>query len=298
MANFLNPSRKERRAKMIHIATDSTADMPPDWVDAYDLAIIPVNIHFGEQTFLQGVDLDYEGFYRMVEQSGQVPKTSQPSPGQFIEFYRGIANPGDTVISMHVTSKLSGTYSSAAMAARELAGQIEVIPFDSQAGSAGLGYMCREASELARAGTPVDGILARLEEIRAGMEILLTLNSMEYARMSGRVKALQAALASMLNVKPIIQLEQGDLLMRERVRTRRRAIDRVVAIMNDHFKDQPVNAAVVHARDPDAGEQLMARVPNHLNCVNLIMTDLSTGIAANLGPGTVGVVAYPVNAER
>ena len=277
---------------MLRIVTDGAADMPAGWEKEYALDIIPINIHFGEQIYLQGIDLSNEGFYRLVDESGKVPKTSQPSPYQFKEFYRQVAKAGDTILSVHVTSKLSGTYDSALTAAQDLAGEINVIPFDSGAGSAALGMMCREARLLDRAGLVVQKIIERLHQIRQNVQIVLTLDQLEYARMSGRVGTLQAALASVLNVKPIVILRDGILEMSERVRTRTRALDRVLEILSTRFEKQLVNVAVVHARDPQSAAALKERAKKIFNIRELITTDLSVSVAANLGPGTVGLIIY------
>jgi DegV family protein with EDD domain len=279
---------------MLRIVMDGAGDMPAEWSQEYDIDVIPINIHFGEQTFLQGVDMSDADFYRIAEESGTIPQTSQPSPAQFVEFYKKVADPGDTILSIHVTGKLSGTVESAEIAARELQGQYNVIPIDSYSGSAAMGYMCREARQMERAGAPLQKILDRLEFIRQNINIVLTLNNLEYARRSGRVKALQAALASLLNVKPVIILTDGVLDMADRVRTRSRSLEYVVDSVIARVGKRPVNAAVVHAEDPQSGNLLMELVRARLNCKDLIMTGLAISVAANLGPGTVGVVAYPV----
>jgi len=278
---------------MLNIVIDSAGDMPPGWAEEFDIKIIPINIHFGEQMFLQGVDLSNSDFYRLADESGIIPKTSQPTPQQFINFYRSIAKAGDQILSLHVTGKLSGTFASAEMAARDLRGELDIVPFDSGSGSAAMGYMAREARRMQRAGATVDEILARWQTIRRNVQIILTLNTLEYARRSGRVKALQAALASLLNVKPIITLREGVLELGERVRTRHKSLEYIVGEMARRMGAAPVNVAVVHAEDPQAGEQLAQDACKRLNCKELIITELSIGVAANLGPGTVGVVAYP-----
>ena len=158
---------------MLHIVTDGAADMPNEWVEEYGIKIVPINILFGDKSYLQFIDLDNEDFYRMVDEAHKIPKTSQPSPHQFREFYQKIANTGDTILSMHVTSKLSGTYGSAVAAARELEGKLSIIPFDSRCGSAGLGMMCREARIKERTGAAIDQILKRMEIIREKMTIAL-----------------------------------------------------------------------------------------------------------------------------
>jgi len=279
---------------MLRIVTDSTVDMPEGWESEYDIQVIPINIQFGDRTYLHGVDLDNEGFYRLVDESGRIPKTSQPSPYQFKEFYQRVAQVGDTILSLHVTAKLSGTYASAVAAAGELAGTFNVIPFDSASGSVGLGFMCREARKMDRAGMDVDQIVRYLEGKRARTRIILTLDTLEYAKMSGRVGALSAALASLLNVKPIAVLKDGVVEMAEKVRTRRAAIERVVEMAKTEFGDQPVYLAVTQARDPLAGKMLLEKARKIFNVREAVLTELSIALAANFGPGTVGLVVYPV----
>jgi len=278
---------------MLQIVTDGAADMPAGWEKEYDIQVIPINIQFGERTYLQGVDLSNEDFYRLVEESGKIPKTSQPSPFQFKEFYESVAKAGDTILSVHVTSKLSGTFESAVTAARELGDKFNIFPFDSGAGSAALGMMCREARLMERAGAATQQIIERMSQIRRNVQIVLTVDKLDYARMSGRVGTLQAALASVLNVKPIIVLREGLLDVAERVRTRSKALDRVLEMLHVRFAQEQVNVAAVHARDLPSAEGLLERARKMFNTKELILTELSIAVAANLGPGTVGLIVFP-----
>jgi len=279
---------------MLRIVTDSTADMPLGWENKYDIQVVPINIHLGEKTYQQGIELSNEDFYRLVDQSGKIPKTSQPTPYQFKEFYQRIAQRGDTILSLHVTSKLSGTYDSAVGASRELEGSYRILPFDSGCGSAGLAMMCREARLMERAGATVERILERWEQIRRSLHIVLTLDKLDYARMSGRVGTLQAALASALNIKPIVELKQGILEVTERVRTRKKSLERVLDLILHRYQRSAIELAVVHARDPQSARTLEQRARELFNIHELITTELSISVAANLGPGTVGLIAYPV----
>ncbi|MBC7878400.1 MAG: DegV family protein [Anaerolineales bacterium] len=279
---------------MLRIVTDGAADILPEWQKEFGIDVIPVNILFGEKSYLQGVELDNEGFYKLVEETKRIPKTSQPSPHQFVEFYRKIAQKGDTILSIHITAKLSGTYASAMSAAEELKGEFNIIPIDSACGSLGIGLMCREARKLERAGKSVDEIVKYVENIKSQVRVILTLDTLEYAKMSGRVKTLQAALASVLNVKPIAILRGGELNMAERVRTRKAALDRVIQIAKEEYGDKPVYVAVVHARDLKSGQGLLDEAKKHFNHKDTMISELSISIAANLGPGTVGLIIYPV----
>jgi DegV family protein with EDD domain len=279
---------------MLRIVTDSTADYPAGWEKEYDIAVIPINIQFGEKTYLQNIDLDSEGFYRLVDETKRIPKTSQPSPHQFMEIYKKIAQKDDTILSVHVTSKLSGTYASAVAAAEELKDMFRVVPFDSAGGSLGLGLMCREARKMDRAGKSVEQIVKYLEGMRERVRIIVTLDTLEYARMSGRVGTLSAALASLLNVKPIAVLKNGLVDMVEKVRTRKAALNRIIEMAVEEFGNQPIYLGIVHARDIASGNALMAEAKKRFNSKETVLTDLSISLAANFGPGTVGLVLYPV----
>lgn len=278
---------------MLHIVTDGAADLPAGWEEEYCIDVIPINIHFGEKTYLQFVDLDFERFYKMVGETRDFPKTSQPSPHQFAEYYKKIARPGDTILSVHVTSKLSGTYASAVAAAEEVKDLCNVITIDSAGGSMGLGFMCRAARQMERAGKSVEEIVEYIESVREKIQIILTLDTLDYARRSGRVGTLSAALASVLNVKPIAVLKDGVVNMVDKVRTRKVALERVIQMGEEAYGDTPVYLAVLHARDVEAGEALLEAAKNRFNVKDVVITDLSLSLAINFGPGTLGLVLYP-----
>ena len=278
---------------MLHIVTDGAADLPPEWEQEYDIKVIPINIQFGEKTYLQFVDIGFDDFYRKIEETKVIPKTSQPSPHQFSEFYQKIAKPGDTILSVHVTSKLSGTYASAVIAAGELKDKYNVVTYDSACGSMGIGFMCREARLMERAGKSVDEIVKYLDDVREKVQIILTLDNLEFARMSGRVGTLKAALASVLNVKPIAVLKDGVVNMTDKARTRKASLDKVLEIGRIAFGDTPVHLGVVHARDLASGQALLEQAKKEFNFKSFELADLSVSLAVNFGPGTVGLVLYP-----
>lgn len=279
---------------MLGIVTDGAVDILPAWGKEFELKVIPINVHFGEKTYTQNVDLNLDEFYKLVDdKSNPFPKTSQPSPHQFVEFYKNNFQPGDTILSIHITSKLSGTYASAVAAAEELKGTYNIITFDSLGGSMGTGFMCRTARQMERAGKSVDEIVSYLESIRDQVHVILTLETLEYARRSGRVGTLSAAMASLLNVKPIARLQDGLVNMVDKVRTRKTALERVIAIGRETVGDKPVHLGVVHARDIESGKALLEEAKKHFNINSAELTDLSISLAINFGPGTVGLVLYP-----
>lgn len=278
---------------MIRIVTDSTCDLPKDWLKTYDLHIVPININFEKESYLEGQTIDPPTFYRKVAEGSVFPKTSQPSVGQFTTVYRKVAKPGDQILSIHVTGKLSGTVRSAEMAREELKGEMEVQVFDSLCGSAAMGYMCVEAARMAGQGKSLSDILRRLEEIRPRVRIFLTLQNLEYARRSGRVGALGAALASLLNVKPIVALEDGLLEAKEKVRTRKKAVDRMIEMMAESIgTSAPVNLAVIHAEAHGEAQELAEESRNVFKAKEFFISDMATSLAVHFGPGTLGLVGY------
>lgn len=278
---------------MLRIVTDGAADVPAGWQKEYDISIIPINIHFGEKTFIQFVDMDFDSFYKEVGANKTFPKTSQPSPHQFVEFYKNNFSKDDTILSIHVTSKLSGTYASSVSAAEELKGEYNITPFDSMGGSMAIAFLCRTARQLANAGKSVEEIIKRLEELRSQAHVIITLDTLEYARRSGRVGMFSAALASMLNVKPIARLQDGLVQMVDKVRTRKNAIARVIEMGKAEFGDKPVHVGIVHANDETSGKMLMEEAKKNFNVKDLEFTDLTVSLAINFGPGTVGLILYP-----
>ncbi len=278
---------------MLRIVTDGAADIPAGWDKTFDIKIIPINIHFGEKTFIQYVDMDFDSFYKEVGTNKNHPKTSQPSPHQFSEFYKNNFQKGETILSIHVTSKLSGTYASCVAAAEELKGEYNVIPFDSLGGSMGIAFLCRAARQMERAGKSVNEIVKALESLRDQVMVILTLDTLEFAKRSGRVGTLSAALASVLNVKPIALLKDGLVHMVEKVRTRKAALARVIEMGKEKFGTRAVSLGVVHARDLESGSALLADAKKNFNVKDAELTDLSVSLAINFGPGTVGLVLYP-----
>jgi len=279
---------------MLHIVMDSAGDLPEEWIKKYDITVIPINIHLGKDVYLEGVNLTSAEFYRWVKDHGQIPKTSQPTPQQYIQVYKAIAKPGEPILSIHLTSKLSGTYESAVMASRELAEEgYLVIPFDTLAGTGIQGYMCREAREMERAGADLDQILERLDEIRSGTEVIFTVNSLEFAQKSGRVQMLESILASLLKIKPIITLKEGSLAVANKVRTRKASLEYIIQEMGQRMGKNLVNAAIIHAQDLATALEISDRVEGLLNIKDFFIEELSVGIATHLGPGTIGIIAYP-----
>jgi DegV family protein with EDD domain len=278
----------------IKVVTDSTCDLPANYFRDFDIGVVPINIQFGKETFEEGITIDQTTFYKKVDELGIIPQTSQPSVGQFAQVYRSYAQQGyDTILSIHVTGKLSGTFNSATLAAQEVEKEVRVIPYDSLAGSAALGYMCVDAVEMARAGKDVEEIVAQLDQKRASLRIYLTLATTRYAQMSGRISNLQGFIASLLNIKPIISLHDGLLDPSGRVRSRQASIAYLLDLTKEVAGNRPIKFAVIHGEAQAEAEQLLQTSKRMFDCKDAFVDDIAISLAVHFGPGVIGTVIYP-----
>lgn len=279
---------------MLKIVADSTCNLPPDVIDRYDIRVAPVSIQFRDETYEEGMDIDRATFYRKIEEMGIIPTTSQPTPAWFARYYDELASQGHEILTITVTSKHSGTYDSAVLA-KEMVPQAQVHVFDSLSISLGTGWMILEAAQMAKSGKDLTQILDRLAAIRERMSLKLTPSTLKYLQMSGRVGRLQGVLASMLKVLPIISVDEGVLEARERIRTRGKALARLIELTEEAVgTDAPVNLAVVHANAPQEGRDFLEQVQSRLNVNEMMFDDLVASLAVHGGPGIIGLIAYMV----
>lgn len=279
---------------MIKIIVDSTQNLPDEYLAKYDIRIAPIAIQFGNETYLENLEIDRPTFYRKIEEMGIIPTTSQPTPGAYADFYREFSKEGHQILVIAITGKLSGTYESAILA-KSMVPEADVEVFDSMNISSGTGWMVMEAVRGIEAGMNRDEILARLTEIRDRSFLVLTPATLKYLQMSGRIGALKGALGSLLNVKPIIYLKDGILEAGESIRTRGKSIDRLVEYMKESLgTSDPVNMAVIHAATPDEGKTLAERVKQEFNVNEVVLHDLVASLAVHGGPGIIGLFGYRV----
>lgn len=278
---------------MIKIVTDTTCDLPANWFGRYNITPIPVNIQFGLESFKEGQTIDPPTFYQRINSEGQLPTTSQPSVGEFQELYRQLSAGGSEILSIHVTSKLSGTWQTATLAANQLGDNVKITVLDSLTGSVGLGLLVREAAQLVEAGLTIQEIVPRLEARRSQINVFIMLKDLRYARMSGRVGRLRETLASLLNVKPIVSVSEGALVPLERARGWNKGLERMLALAQETIGDAPVHLAVAHALDQPQAEALLAQASRRLNCRDAFIADLALSLAVHFGPGAIGFATYP-----
>lgn len=277
---------------MIKIVTDSTADVPKPLLERYDIQVVPINIQFGHETYEEGIDIDRPTFFQKLEEV--MPASSQPAPGKLAGVYRKLADEGHSILSLHVTSHHSGTYQSALLA-KSLVPEADIEVFDTLSISIGTGYQVLAAARAAEEGKSMEEILQLLEGIRSRMHLYLTPATLKYLQKSGRVGKLAGALASLLSVKPIIKVEDGLLEAFQNVRTRGKAIDRLVELTAETVgTTQPVKLAISHAQVDAEAEALRARLERTFNCEEMHVVDLACSLTVHGGPGIIGIISYKV----
>jgi DegV family protein with EDD domain len=279
---------------MLRIITDSTCSLPPEYLKLHGIRVAPISIQFGNEAFDEGLNIDRDTFYRKIEELGIIPTTSQPSPGWFSRYYQEAASEAIPVLVVTITAKHSGTYQSAILA-KSLVPGADVEVFDSASISLGTGMQILEAVRMAEAGESRSAILRKLEAIRAGTFMWLTPSTLKYLQMSGRVGKLQGAIASLLNVKPIIAVKDGTLEAVENVRTRAKAILRLMSLAEEAVgRDNPVHLAVFHAMVPEEAADLLGRAKSRFNVKEAITADIAESLAVHGGPGIIGLAVRPV----
>ncbi len=274
----------------VAIVTDSTCDLPTEIRARRSIAMVPLTITIGELSLLDQVEITAEEFYQRVAASSHFPTTSQPAPGLFAETFERLLLDHDHVLSIHISSKLSGTVESA----RQAAGMVDrsrITVFDSLSASMALGQMVLVAADMAARGSEPERILATLEPIRERTQAYFTVANLESLRRGGRIGRASALLGGVLQVKPVLHLVDGMVAPLERVRTMERAIHRVIELALAVDTGQGICAIVGHAAEPAVAERLAAAIKPHT--VSLLIQPLGPVIGAHAGAGTVGIGAYP-----
>ncbi|MDZ4158385.1 MAG: DegV family protein [Anaerolineaceae bacterium] len=276
----------------VMVVTDSTATIPADLARDLPLVSLPLNLIWGDEVLLDGVDIQPEAFYTRLASDKVTPTTSQPTPEAFKAVYSRLLKEGYDILSIHISSKLSGTLDSATLAKATLeAGNIEL--FDSLATSMALGFQALAAARAAKEGATLQECAALADQARAHTNIYFAVSTLEFLRRGGRIGGAAAFLGTALNLKPILTLRDGRVEAIERVRTSSKAVDRLVElVMKDLEGKRPIHLATLHANAPKGGQALMEKVRAKLNPSDIseaIFGEVCPVLGTHTGPGTVGL---------
>ena len=275
----------------VAIVTDSASDLPPDLAAALGIRVVPLLVRFGTQEFRAGVDLSAADFWtRMLAPDAPFPTTAAPSPGAFAAaFEKAFADGAQSIVCVTIGSRLSGTFASAEMGAKEHAGR-EIHVVDSTSASMGVGHLAMLGVELAAVGRPAADVAATLRDRAADLDIFVTVDTLEYLRKGGRRSPARAAIGTMLSVKPIITVVEGLVETAERVRTQARARERVTELL----AGRPVERlAILHTGVADVEafrRTVVERIPGGVDPARVSIQTIGPSIGPHVGPGALGGV--------
>lgn len=278
--------------RKVAVITDSTSSLSPAMGKQYGLSVIPEYVIFGEQTYYDGVNLDAETFYRLLKNSKKLPTTSQPSVQDFVKAYTTLAEEAETIVSIHLSQKMSATLDSARGACQQLPGvAIQVI--DSQSVSMGLGMIAIAAARAAAAGKEADEVVSLVETLIPKVNVIFAVDTLEYLYKGGRIGGATAFMGSVLSIKPVLYIKDGRIEPLEKARTKKNAIARVLDLMAERIGTaEGVHAAIMYCSIPEEAQALGEQVKARFHPAELLVTEAGPIIGTHSGPGTLGIVFY------
>lgn len=277
----------------VRIVTDSTSDIPLRLLEQYGIVLVPLNVHFGDDVYKDMTELTPEQFIERLVKSKVHPRTSQPSPGEFVEVYRTVVEAGEDIVSMHLSSLLSGTCQSAAIAKGSFPdARIEII--DTRLASLAAGLAVLEAARAAQEGASVDEVVRVAKAACERCRVFFAVDTLDYLYRNGRIGKAAHLMGSLLNMKPILTLVDGQVTSFDKVRGQKRAIGRLVEILHEKVpKEAALRVAVMHSACLSAAEALASEIARDFKVEETIISSLGAVIATHVGPGTIAVATLP-----
>jgi DegV family protein with EDD domain len=273
----------------VKIVTDSSADLPEKLVKELGIAVVPIYVRFGEEIHRDRVTISEEEFYRRLESTPVHPSTVQPGPQDFLEVYQKLSEGADGIVSIHISGKLSGTVNSALMARDMLGERCPVEVVDSQAVTMGLGLIVIAAAEMAKAGESLDKIVAEVKQAIPQIHLVALFDTLKYLLLGGRIGKARALLGSILNVKPILMLKDGEVVPCTQVRNRAKGMDKLFDFVKNAADVQGL--AVVYSTTPDEAWSLAERLGSVFDREKILMSRIGPVLGVHMGPGTL-IVAF------
>lgn len=271
----------------IRIVTDSTADLPPGVAEELGITVVPLYVRFGDEVLRDRVDISEDQFYHRLTHDPVHPGTTQPTPEDFAEVYRKLSGEADGIVSIHLSGKLSGTYNSA-LQAKEIVGDgCPVEAIDSTWVSVALGILVMDAARLAAEGKTLQQIVDSVRDSIPRVRLLGMFDTLKYLYLGGRIGKARALMGSVLDVKPLLTLKEGEFLPAGRVRTRSKGIDRLHDFVKDASDIQDL--IIVHSTTPDDAQALAERLGSIFPAERILISRLGPVLGAHAGPGLLFV---------
>lgn len=265
--------------------------MEPEWAEEHGIHVVPLNVIFGEESLREGIDITTEAFYERLKSAKTLPKTSQPSIGDFLSLYDRLAQEYEEGIAIHLSSGISGTYQTSVQAAQMANFPLKAI--DSRIATYPMTYMLKEGVRLAEEGYDSDTIVERLEAMKEKFENYFLVDDLSHLHRGGRLNAAQFLVGSVLQIKPILTIKGGKIIPIEKIRTYKKAKERIF----DHFAQDakegvPMRACVIHANSPDEAKRWIEELKSLYPHVEYDLSIFGPVIGTHVGAGTIGLTWY------
>jgi DegV family protein with EDD domain len=276
----------------VAVVTDSTANMPDEFIQEYGIQVIPLIVNWEGESLLDGVDIQVDAFYQRLQSAKDMPTTSQPSVGQFIEFFQKTAETADSIVGIFISEALSGTMDSARAAAQELS-DVPIELVDSKSAAMGLTLIVSNALRLVKKGLDYKEIAEKSRQLVPHVRLFFVVDTLEFLHRGGRIGGAQRLVGSVLSIKPILQLIDGRIDSLESVRTKRKAVARLMDLVSTEtgWREQ-VHYGVLDASAPQTADKIFEDIKAHGKPAELLRGGISPVIGTHIGPGAVGIAFY------
>ncbi|MFC1846790.1 DegV family protein [Chloroflexota bacterium] len=270
---------------MVKVVTDSTSDIPAEIARDLGINIVPCYVRFGKEVFRDGVDLHNEEFYKKLIISDIHPNTAQPSPGDFVDVYNKLAESTDSIVSIHISSKLSGVYNSALQAKKLVVSKCQIEVVDSLFNSAGLGLITITAAKLANSGANLHTVMAEVKRSISEVKMLGIFDTLKYMIRGGRITKLKGTIASVIGVKPMLTFRDGEIIQSGLARTYSKGMDKLVTFVKDNM---PVaSISISHSDFKEGALDLKERLTGIFLGETIFISELGPALGVHGGPGVL-----------
>jgi DegV family protein with EDD domain len=279
----------------VGVVTDSIACLSKELAEKYGIYIIPITINFGDETYRDGIDITPSEVYRLLRKAKKLPTTSSPPPGAYLEAYRQLSQHSDSILCITLPQQVSMGFDSAQQARKmfeeELPG-IVIELLDCQTAAGGQGLVTLAAAQAASSGADLPQALEVAQRVMAKVDVVAAMDTLYYLAKGGRVPRAAAWVASILSIKPILGIRDSEIRLRERARTRPKAVKRLLEIMREEVGQKPVHVIVFHSDVMEEAQRLKDQILAQFDCVELFITDFTPTMGIHTGPGTLGIAFY------